>query len=318
MTNDKRLLGFQSYISRVPGIGVMLLVLMFSFAILAPGFSSTNNLANILSQASILMLVSLPMTLIIMTEGMDLSVGAVVSLASVALALTVTNGGSIFAAIGVAILIGLIFGSVNAILVAGLSLPPFVATLGVLGVAQGLALVITDGQVVTGLPTVLRDTYESRYLGLPVPFLVAALAILGFYIMLYRTPFGLRVFALGGNREALRVAGLPVRQLLASVYLIAGIFAGLAAVLTTSRLNSGHPTSSIGLEFEAIAAVAIGGTSFARGDGRLFGTVLGVLTVGVLRNGLNLLAIHSAIQVAAVGALVIVALAIDSFRNRKQ
>jgi ribose transport system permease protein len=303
-------------IKRVPGIGAVLALLLIIFSSIAPGFMTANNAANVLSQASILLLLALPMTLVIMTEGMDLSAGAVVSLASVVFALVVTRSSSISVAFTAAMLIGLVFGAFNASLVAGLAFPPFVATLGVMGIAQGLALAATDGQVVTGLPTVLKAAYEARLIGIPAPFLLAASVVWMFHLLLHRTPFGLRVFALGGNREAMRVAGLPVRRLLACVYLIAGACVGIAAVLTTARLNSGHPTSSIGMEFEAIAAVAIGGTSFAKGDGRLLGTVLGVITVGVLRNGLNLLAIHSALQVAAVGALVIVALTIDSLRSR--
>jgi ribose transport system permease protein len=191
-----------------------------------------------------------------------------------------------------------------------------VATLGTLGMAQGLCLIVSDGQSVVGIPRAVRDIYSATLAGLPVPVVVALIAYAVFHVLLYHTRFGTYIFALGGNREALRYAGLSPAKWLIGVYTIGGLMAGIAGLLMTARMNAGHPTAGLGLEFDAIAAVAVGGTSFERGNGWLFGTMLGVIAVGVLRNGLNLLALPSSLQVASVGFLVIVALFLDGLRSR--
>jgi ribose transport system permease protein len=301
----------------IPGVGIVLLVLLAIFTLTAKGFATAANVSNVLSQASILLLIAIPMTLIIMTEGLDLSMGAVLTLAAVALALVVTTTGSVPLALLASVAVGLSFGLLNGVIVAILAVPPFVTTLGVMGVAQGLALIVTDGQIVIGIPPSIRAAYAESLLGIPAPVFIAGLVYALMHLLLYRTRFGTYVFALGGNRDALKLAGLPVKPLLIAVYALGGACAGLAAILMAARMNSGHPTAAIGMEFEAIAAVAIGGTAFARGKGTLSGTLIGVITVGVLRNGLNLLGVSSSLQVAAVGALVILSLLIDGFWSRK-
>jgi ribose transport system permease protein len=256
------------------------------------------------------------MTLIIMTEGLDLSMGAVLTLASLVVALVALSTGSILLGLLAACAIGTAFGVVNGWLVAILGIPPFVATLGTLGMAQGLSLIVSDGQSVVGLPRAIREIYSGTAAAIPFPILMAVAAYAAFYLLLYHTRLGTFVFALGGNRDALRFAGIKVERMLIVVYAVGGAMAGLAGVLMTARMNAGHPTAGLGLEFDAIAAVAVGGTSFERGNGWLLGTLLGVLTVGVLRNGLNLLAIPSSAQVSCVGMLVIMALFFDGLRSR--
>jgi ribose transport system permease protein len=209
----------------------------------------------------------------------------------------------------------LCFGFANGILVSILDIPPFIATLGTLGIAQGLSLLATDGQSVVGIPRSIDRIYSGALAGIPLPIVIATLAYGATHVLLYHTRFGAYISALGGNREALKIAGISVRGTLILVYLFGGLMAGFAALLMTARLNSAHPTAGIGMEFDAIAAVAVGGTSFERGNGWLFGTLLGVLAVGVLRNGLNLLAVPSSAQVASIGALVIIALFIDGLRR---
>jgi ribose transport system permease protein len=211
----------------------------------------------------------------------------------------------------------LCFGFGNGVLIAAFDIPPFITTLGTLGIAQGLSLLVTDGQSVVGIPRSIEAIYSGTVAGIPLPVIIAALAYLFTHALLYHTRFGTYVFALGGNREALRVAGISVRGMLIRVYIFGGLMAGFAALLMTARLNSAHPTAGIGMEFDAIAAVAVGGTSFERGNGWLLGTLLGVIAVGVLRNGLNLLAVPSSAQVACIGALVIVALFIDGLRSER-
>jgi len=300
------------------GASMVLLALVALFALSSSNFLTPDNLVNIARQSTILLLLALPMTLIILTEGLDLSMGAVLTLCNVVLALLAVKTGGLVVALAASLAVGLAFGVVNGTLVASLGIPPFVATLGTLGVAQGLALVVTDGQSVVGIPEVVQQLSGGHWLGIPVPIAIAALAYLAIHVLLYKTRFGACVFALGGNREALTLAGVKARAYLVGVYALGGLMAGLAALLLTARINSGHPTAAIGMEFDAIAAVAVGGTSFERGKGWLFGTVLGVLAVGVLRNGLNLLSVPSSVQVSAIGVLVIVALLIDAFRGGRR
>jgi ribose transport system permease protein len=302
-------------LQRVPGVAIMLLLLVAVFGAMAPGFMSEVNIANVLVQSTLLLMLSLPMTLIIMTEGLDLSMGAVLTLTSLMVAIVSVATGSMLLGFAAAVVVGLVFGVANGCLVA-LGIPPFVATLGTLGMAQGLALIVSDGQSVVGIPHSVSEIYSAAPFGIPVPIVLAILAYLLFHGLLYHTRFGTYVFALGGNPDALTYAGLSPTRLLISVYALGGAMAGMAGLLMTARMNAGHPTAGLGLEFDAIAAVAVGGTSFERGNGWLGGTALGVLAVGVLRNGLNLLALPSSIQVASIGALVIFALFLDGFRSR--
>lgn len=304
-------------IARIPGVAIVLGVLCVTFGVMSPGFLSPANIANILTQSTILLLLALPMTVIIMTEGLDLSMGAVLTLASIALAVTVVATGSAPLGFLAALMVGFCFGLGNGVLIAAFEIPPFITTLGTLGMAQGLSLLVTDGQSVVGIPRSIEVFYSGTFTGLPVPVLIGALAYAFTHALLYHTRFGTYVFALGGNREALKVSGISVRAMLIRVYVFGGLMAGFAALLMTARLNSAHPTAGIGMEFDAIAAVAVGGTSFERGNGWLLGTMLGVIAVGVLRNGLNLLAVPSSAQVACIGAIVIVALFIDGLRGEQ-
>ncbi len=301
---------------RAPGLLVMLAIMLVGFSIASRDFTTAGNALNVLLQSSVLLLIALPMTFVILTEGLDLSIGAVLSLCSVTLAETALATQSLAAALVVAVAVGTLAGLLNGSLVAYLRIPPFVATLGTLGVAQSLALIATGGQSVVGLPDSLVFVYGGSILGIRVPILLVVVAYVLMHALLYRTRFGSYVFALGGNREALTLAGVPWRRMLLGVYALAGAWAGVAGLLMASRLNAGHPTAGIGMEFDAIAAVALGGTSFERGNGWLPGTLLGALTIGILRNGLNLLAVPSALQVGCIGLLVIVAFTLEAFRTQ--
>ena len=307
--------GIFSHMAKIPGVAYLLASLLVVFSLMGSGFASLANFSNIGTQSSILLLLALPMTLIIMTEGLDLSMGAVLGLAGVVLAMVLVAGGTLPVALAAALGVGLLFGVANGLLVTALGMPPFVATLGTLGLAQGAALVVTGGQSVVGIGPSLPALYTSVWLGLPFSVLVAAIVYVAFHFLLYYTRFGTYVFAIGGNREALILAGVRANLYHVSIYALGGLMAGLGALLLTGRMNSGHPTAAIGMEFDAIAAVIVGGTRFERGDGWLPGTILGVLAVGVLKNGLNIMAVPSSLQVASIGLLVIVALLIDSIRG---
>ena len=296
----------------VPGAAYLLVVLTVVFSTLGPGFATTANLLNVGVQSSVLLLLALPMTLIIMSEGLDLSMGAVLSLAGVVLATLLMNGHSLSVSLAAAVGVGLAFGIANGLLVVLFGLPPFVATLGTLGIAQGLALVLTAGQSVVGIGDALPALYESQPIGLPFSIVIAGAAFVVFRFALNRTRLGSYIPALGGNRESLVLAGVRTNVYHVGVYALGGAMAGVAALLLTGRMSAGHPTAAIGMEFDAVAAVIVGGTSFERGKGSLGGTLVGVLTIGVLKNGLNVLSIPSSLQVASIGVLVIVALVIDS------
>jgi len=297
---------------RAPGVAAIMVALIIVFALLSPKFLTLSNIYNISLQSSVLLIIALPMTILIMTEGLDLSMGAVLALGTVVLALVLVATGSITLALAVAIFVGLCFGVFNGVLIAYAGIPPFVVTLGSLGMAQGLALVLSDGQSIVGISEAVQQLYSGTLLAVPIPIWIGAVIYAVFHVLLYHTRFGNYIFAAGGNPEALKIAGVRYERLLVVAYTIAGATVGLASLLMTARMNSGHPTAALGMEFDAIAAVAVGGTSFERGNGWLLGTLLGVLTIGILRNGLNLLATPSSLQVASIGLLVIVALFVDN------
>jgi ribose transport system permease protein len=303
--------------AELPGAAYLLALLGAGFALASPQFLSPANLGNVALQAAALIILSLGMTLVILTEGIDLSLGAVLGLCGVVMSLlAVAQGASLGVAIAAALAAGLVAGACNGMLVAYAGMPPFIVTLGVYGMAQSLAMVLTAGNSVTGLPPAVRWFNEGTALGMPVP-VVAMLAIFALtWVLLYRTRFGRYVFAIGGNRRALELAGVPVRAWLVAVYAYAGLLAALASFIMTARMNAAHPTIAIGLEFDAIAAVILGGTSFEKGRGGLWGTLIGALAIAVLRNGLNLIGLGTEWQVAVVGIVIVSAVAVDSLRQR--
>jgi len=299
-----------------PGVAYILLLMVVVFGATSREFLSNANLVNVGMQSAILLMIALPMTLIIMSEGLDISLGAVLTLCSVVLALMLVRGNEVPVALAAAVAVGLLFGLANGLLVSVVNMPPFVATLGTFGMAQGLALAVTDGQSVVGIGETVQTIYAGGVFGVPIPIAFALGSYAFSHWLLYHTRFGNYVFAIGGNREALVLAGVRANLYHIGVYVFGGCMAGLAALLLTARMNSGHPTAAIGIEFDAIVAVAIGGTSFERGDGWLFGTVLGTFAVGVMRNGLNLLGVPSSLQVVSIGLLVIIALFVDGLKQR--
>lgn len=294
------------------GAAYLLTILVVVFAVFGSGFATRANLLNVGVQSSVLLLLALPMTLVIMTEGLDLSMGAVLSLSGVVMATMLMNEHRLPIAVAAAVGVGLAFGVGNGLLVVALGVPPFVATLGTLGIAQGVALVVSGGQSVVGIGDALPALYAREPVGVPFAIWVAVAAFVVLRLALSKTRLGAYVSAIGGNRDALVLAGVRVNVYHVGVYALAGAMAGFAALLLTGRMSAGHPTAAIGMEFDAVAAVIVGGTSFERGKGSLSGTVIGVLTIGVLKNGLNVLEVSSSLQVASIGVLVIVALVIES------
>jgi ribose transport system permease protein len=303
-------------LAAAPGAIYLLVILSVLFSAWRPEFLSAANLTNVALQIAVLTIVALGMTLVILTEGIDLSLGAVLGLAGVVMGLVLVAGHPLAAAIGAAIAVGVAFGLANGAMIAWAGMPPFIVTLGTMGVAHSIAMVLTQGNSVTGLPAQVRWFNEGFVLGVPVPLAATAALFVLTWLLLYHTRFGRYVFAIGGNRRALTLAGVRVPLYLIAVYVFAGAMAAAAAFVMTARMNAAHPTIALGLEFDAIAAVVLGGTSFEKGRGGILGTLAGAAAVGVLRNGLNLAGVSAEWQVVAIGVVIIAGVALDSVRGR--
>ena len=302
-------------LKNAPGAFYLLALMALVLTVWAPGFFTAANLTNVLLQVAVLTIVALGMTLVILTEGIDLSLGPVLGLCGVAASLLVVGGYPLPYAIGVAVGIGVCFGLLNGMLVAVAGMPPFIVTLGTFGIAQSVAKVLTRGDSVVNLPGYYRWFNEGVFLGVPVPLWATASVFALTWLLLYRTKFGRYVFAIGGNRQALQLSGTRVRLYHVAVYVYAGALAAIASFIMTARMNAAHPTIGVGIEFDAIAAVILGGTRFEKGHGGIAGTIVGALAVGVLRNGLNLIGVSAEWQVAIVGIVIIAAVGIDSARG---
>jgi ribose transport system permease protein len=300
---------------RTPGAIYLLVALGIGLSVASPYFLTAGNLVNIALQAAVVTIVALGMTLVILTEGIDLSLGPVLGLAGIVAALLVVGGTPIPLALLAAILVAAAFGALIGVLVAVVELPAFIVTLGTFGMASSLAMALTQGNSVTGLPVEIRWFNEGLFLGLPVPIWATVALFAVTAVVLHRTRFGRYVYAIGGNRRALMLSGVRFRAYHVGVYVYAAVFAALASFIMTARMNAAHPTVGVGLEFDAIAAVILGGTSFVGGRGGILGTVGGALAVATLRNGLNLLSVPTEWQVAMVGIVIILAVALDSLRG---
>ena len=297
---------------------VGLVVLCVALFIATPFFFTANNLLNILDQITILGILALGMTFVIITAGIDLSVAAVLALSMMVLGWTSHNAGwPLWLSIIAAILVGGLCGLVSGLGVTITKLPPFIATLAMLSIARGTANVITDGQQIVGYPDWFTALSTERHFGfLTITALVLiVLLVLGWAFLRYR-PGGREVYAVGGSAEVARLAGIKVKRVTTSVYVLSGLLAGLAGVVLAARLDSSQPSAAVGLELDVIAAVVIGGASLSGGVGRVPGTVVGVLIIGVLRNGLNLLSVSPFVQQIVIGVVIALAVMVDVLQRR--
>ncbi|HET7292965.1 MAG TPA: ribose ABC transporter permease [Vicinamibacteria bacterium] len=279
---------------------------------LTPHFLTVPNLLNVLEQTSINAVIAVGMTFVILSGGIDLSVGSIVALSGVALAEALQAGWPPLAAVLAGAGVGALAGLLNGLLITRGRLPPFIATLGMMSVARGLALLVTDGRPVSGFDAGFRSLATARVLLVPAPALVTAVVCLAAQFVLARTRFGRYVYAIGGNEEAARLSGVAVRFHKTAVYVLSGLASALAATILTARLNSAQPIAGIMYELDAIAAAVIGGTSLKGGSGTVAGTLIGALIMGVLRNGLNLLGISSFLQQVVIGLVIIGAVLLDA------
>lgn len=301
---------------QVAGILPILLLICILFTFLSPSFLTPGNLVNIARQASINIVLATGMTFVILTGGIDLSVGSILGVSAVIAVLVSLLPALSWAAIPVALLAGLLMGLANGALIAFLDLPPFIVTLGALTAWRGAAYLVANGTTVIN-----RDLgfawIGNNYLG-PLPWLVviALLAIGASWFVLRRTVLGVQIYAVGGNQRAARLTGIKVNRVLLFVYGVSGLLAGLAGIMSSSRLYSATGLLGNGYELDAIAAVILGGTSFTGGIGTMPGTLLGALIIAVLNNGLTLLNMSYFWQLVVKGLVIIVAVTIDRLRRR--
>ena len=298
---------------------MVLVGLSVTMAMLSPYFLSVNNFLNILLATSTIGILAIAATFVIGSGGLDLSLGSVMGLSGVVGAYVSVNLG-MPAALGVlgCIAAGALAGFINGQLVTRAFVPAFIVTLGMLGLARGLGLVISDGRVIYGLPSELVYLGQGRPLGIPMPVIIFIVTALVTHYILAFTRFGRYTLAIGDNENAARTAGIKVERHRLILYTLSGGLAGLAGLLFMARINSGDPTAGITYELTAITAAIIGGTNLFGGRGSILGTMIGALIMGVLQNGLNLLAVQSYYQQMAIGAVLIFAVFIDQYQLRKE
>lgn len=285
----------------------ILVALCLLFALLDPNFLGVNNIQNVLRQVAVTAIVAAAVTLVMVSGGLDLSVGGVVALSGVSAALVVSTGLPVWIGFGVGVVVGLLVGLVNGLLVVGLGINSVIATLGTMTITRGIAQLMTNGSPVHQVPNDFRWLGTGFIGPVPVPVLIMVVVVVAFVVIQRSTLLGKFTFAIGSNVEAARLAGIKVNQVRIKVFVLAGGMAGLGGVILASRLNSGQPNAGLGLEFAVIVAAVLGGTSLAGGEGRVSGTLVGALIVAVLGNGLNLLGVQTFWQNVVEGIVLIAA-----------
>ena len=293
------------------GTIIFFIGLLVFFSIKSPNFMSVANISNILRQISVVGIATVGMTMIIITGGIDLSIGSVVALTSVILAKLLVDGMGIFPAILITLIAGALLGMINATLINKANIPPLIATLGTITIYRGLAYITTGGLSVYGFPETFRVIGQGYVAGVPVPVLIQiAVYLIGFYI-LYKLPIGRYIYGIGSNEGASYLSGINVSKVKYFVYTISGILGAVAGIVTLSRINSGLPNTATGFELDVVTAVVLGGISVKGGEGHLAGSIVGCLIIGVLSNGMILLGIEEYYQMLVKGIVLIGAVGID-------
>jgi len=320
-TYTEQLARFQSFLA--------LALMVIALSLTSHDFLTVDNTLNVLRQISINLCLSLGMTLVILSGGIDLSVGSVLALAGAVAAGLLKSGlalprfnlliqFTVPGAIVAGIVTGLVLGWVNGFAVTRFKLPPFVATLGMLSIARGLTMLWTGGFPVTGLGDDFGRLGTGHALGIPMPVWISAALVAVFIVVTRRTRFGRHLYAVGGNERAATLSGLAVPRIKLMVYMLGGGLAAVAGLLVTARLDSATPNAGLGYELDSIAAVVIGGTSLSGGRGSILGTVLGCLIIGVLNNGLFLLDVSPFWQQVVKGVVILAAVAADKLGARRE
>ncbi|BAB06040.1 ABC transporter permease [Halalkalibacterium halodurans] len=299
------------------GIFLILILLIALMSILTPHFLTSTNLVNIVRQMSIIGILAIGVTPIIITKGIDLSSGSLIALVSVVVA-SFAQGDSIMLPILMGVGVGLLIGLINGTLVAKAMLAPFIVTLGMMTAARGAAMLYSDGRPIGGLNEKFAFIGQGVIFGIPVPVLIFAFVGIVTWVLLNKTKYGKYIYAIGGNEQAAITAGINVSRVKMFVYSYAGLLAGIAGIILTSRISSGQPQAGVMFELDAIASAVIGGTSLFGGIGTVGGTIIGALIIGVMNNGLDLLGVSSYWQQIVKGAIIVSAVYIDTRKNRQK
>ncbi len=299
-----------------PLIGLVLLIILVS--LLSPHFLTVRNILNVLRQVSIVAIVAVGMTYVIITGGIDLSVGSVAALSGIITGVFLKNiGAGIFLSIVLGIVVGVLCGLFNGVLITSkIKMPPFIATLAMMSIARGLALFITSGRPIFNLPESFSFLGGGFILGLPVPVLIMIIIYIIAHIYLSYSKTGLHFYAIGGNEEAARVSGINTSKVKMKAYIISGICSSIAGIVLASRVMVSEPIAGFGYELDAIASVIIGGTNLFGGEGLVLGTIIGSVIMGILRNGLNLLNVSTYLQQVIIGFVIAGMVSISILRRK--
>lgn len=284
-------------------------------AVLAPAFTKMSNILSTVRQFSTIAIAGIGVSMIIITGGIDLSIGSVYGLAGVVAAMLMKGGMPLIPSLLVSIIISGFVGMCSGLMVVYFKLPPFIATLGTMQIARSICIILTKGYPVSKVGEGFTILGQGDMLGIPNPIWVMVAVAIVFAVFFNKTTTGRRIFALGGNEEATRISGINTKFLKVLVYTLGAVMAGLAGIITASKLGVGQPTAGTGFEMDAIAAVVIGGTSLLGGEGTVIGTILGAAIIGVLRNALVLLSIDSNFQMLIMGCVILAAVTIDQLRK---
>ena len=299
-------------------IGLLLFSLIIS--IINPRFLSVPNILNILKQTSINSVIAAGMTFVILTGGIDLSVGSILAITGAVVATLISGGMNVFLAVIIGIIIGGAAGVLNGFIISKGKVQPFIATLATMTLLRGYTLVFTDGKPISigtsESAHIFSKIGSGYFLGIPIPVYIMIFVFALSYYILKHTPIGRYVFALGGNEEATKLSGINIDRIKLYVYGISGALAALAGIIITARLSSAQPQAGSGYELDAIAAVVLGGTSLAGGFGSVLGTVVGALIIGILNNALNLMDVSSYYQLLAKGFVILIAVLLDRKKNK--
>jgi ribose transport system permease protein len=296
---------------------VSLIVLFVALSVASPYFLTANNLASVARQTAVFNTMALGMTIVIISGGIDLSVGSILGLSGLVGTMALERGYPIPVGVLIGLLVGTVCGLANGIMVTKLRIPPFVVTLGTLGIFRGLALIISNGLPVHRIPPGFSFLGEGNLLGVPFVVWLLVICAVAVHVILEHTRLGRYAFAIGSNKIASVYAGIPVDFHVMAVYAIGGTLTGLAGMIEASRLMTGQPTAGQGYELQAIAAVVIGGGSLNGGEGSVVGTLIGAFIMGLLSNGADLLNISNYWQQVIIGSVIILAVTLDELRKRR-
>lgn len=300
---------------------IALIILMAVITIINSNFLTANNLLNLLLQVTSNALIAFGMTFVILTGGIDLSVGSILALSSALTAGLLGFGMPVTLAILISLILGCILGMMNGLLISYGKLAPFIVTLATMTIFRGATLVYTNGNPIT---KGLSDTFLFQFLGqgyivgIPFPVIIMFIVFIVLYVLLHKTAFGKSVYAIGGNEKAAYISGVKLNKVKIIIYSISGMMASISGLIITSRLSSAQPTAGASYEMDAIAAVVLGGTSLSGGKGRILGTLIGALIIGVLNNGLNIIGVSAFWQQVVKGVVILIAVLIDRFKVVKQ